>query len=87
MADYSKQWCDLNDPEMPHDFDLIEEYNKLESGYSISLICEGLGILAVAKGHNNEMLVAISDDDDWDYIHWKEYDEFINNYKIKHNIA
>ena len=32
MADYSKQWCELNDPEMPHDFDLVEEYNKLQPG-------------------------------------------------------
>ena len=87
MADFSKQWCDLNDPEMPYDFDIFEEHNKLQPGYSIPWICEGFGILAVAKGHNNEMLVAISDDDDLDYIHWKEYDEFIKEYKMNQGIA
>lgn len=86
MADFSKQWCELNDPEMPHDFDLVEEYNKLQTGYSVSMICEGFGILAVAKGHQNEMLVAVSDDNDDDYIHWKEYSEFLEDYKIKQGI-
>jgi len=82
MADFSKQWCDINDPEMPYDFDIMEEYSKLETGYSISMICEGFGILGIAKGHNNEVLVAVDspDDDNYNYIHWIEYDEFIENY-------
>ena len=71
---------------MTHDFDLVEEDNKLQPGYSISMICEGLGTLAVAKGHQNEMLVAVSDDDNDDYIHWKDYNEFIENYKIEQGI-
>ena len=50
------------------------------------MICEGLGTLAVAKGHQNEMLVAVSDDDNDDYIHWKDYNEFIENYKIEQGI-
>ena len=79
MADFSKQWCDINDPEMPYDFDIMEEYSKLETGCSVSMICEGFGILGIAKGHNNEVLVAIYPDDS-DYIYWIEYDEFIKNY-------
>ena len=86
MADFSKQWCELNDPEMPHDFDLMKEYNKLQPGYSVSMICEGFGILAVAKGHQNEMLIAVGDDYVDDYIHWKDYNEFIENYKIEQGI-
>jgi hypothetical protein len=89
MADYSKQWCDLNDPEMPHDFDIFEEHSKLETGYSVGIICEGFGTLGIAKGHNNEVLVLVEIDypDNNDYVHWIEYDEFISDYKIKHNIA
>ena len=29
MADYSKQWCEINDPEMSYDFDIFEEFEKL----------------------------------------------------------
>ncbi len=38
MADFSKQWCEINDPECPHDFDIMEEHSKLETGYSIGII-------------------------------------------------
>lgn len=87
MADFSKQWCDLNDPEMPYDFDIIEEHSKLQTGYSVSWICEGFGILGIAKGHNNEVLVAVDYPNDDGSIHWIEYDEFIREYKIKEGIA
>lgn len=87
MADYSKQWCELNDPEFPHDFDIFEEHSKLETGYSMGIICEGFGILGIAKGHSNEVLVVTEYPDDDGSVHWIEYDEFIREYKIKHNIA
>jgi len=50
------------------------------------MICEGFGILGIAKGHNNEVLVAVDYPDDDDYIHWIEYDEFIKEYTTKSNI-
>lgn len=49
MADFSKQWCEINDPEMPHDFDIMEEYHKLKPGHYIPWICEGFGFTAIAK--------------------------------------
>jgi len=29
MSDFSKQWCDANDPDMSHDFDIMEIFNRL----------------------------------------------------------
>jgi hypothetical protein len=49
MADFSKQWCELNDPEMPSDFDILEEANKLEPNNYIPMICEGYGFIAIGK--------------------------------------
>lgn len=86
MADFSKQWCEINDPEMPHDFDIMEEHSKLETGYSIGIICEGFGILGIAKGYNNEVLVAIDYPEDDGYVKWIEYDEFIEDYLKKSNL-
>jgi len=62
MADFSKQWCDINDPEMPYDFDIIEEYNKLSEGEWIPVICEGFGFLGIAN-INNQCKVMI--DNEW----------------------
>ena len=30
MADFSKQWCEANDPEMPYDFDILEVFSRLK---------------------------------------------------------
>ena len=49
MADFSKQWCELNDPDMPWDFDIIEVANNLKQNYYIPYICEGFGFSAIGK--------------------------------------
>ena len=86
MADFSKQWCEMNDPEMPHDFDIFEEHSRLQPGYSINFICEGFGSVMIAKGHNDEILLAIPDDEDFNTINWVDYYDFTKEYKIKHSI-
>jgi hypothetical protein len=70
----------MNDPEMPHDFDIFEEHSRLQPGYSINFICEGFGSVMIAKGHNDEILLAIPDDEDFNTIHWVDYYEFMENY-------
>ena len=35
MAEFSKQWCELNDPEMPWDFDILEVANGLTNNFYI----------------------------------------------------
>lgn len=49
MADFSKQWCELNDPEMPWDFDIMEIANELKEDYYKPYICEGFGFSAIAR--------------------------------------
>jgi hypothetical protein len=49
MADFSKQWCDLNDPDMPWDFDIEEIANGLKHNFYIPYICEGFGFSAIGK--------------------------------------
>jgi len=70
MADFSKQWCDINDPEMPYDFDIIEEYKKLSEGHWIPVICEGFGFLGIAN-INNQCKVMIDNE-------WTDLDVVIN---------
>jgi hypothetical protein len=75
MADYSKQWCDINDSDMPHDFDILEEFGKLPKNNYIPIICEGFGFLAIMRNHEDRCLLAFDDDGE---IIWEEYDQFIN---------
>ena len=49
MAEFSKQWCEINDPEMSWDFDILEEARKLKPDHYISIICEGFGFLGIGK--------------------------------------
>ena len=49
MAEFSKQWCELNDPDMPWDFDIIEVANDLKNNYYKPYICEGFGFSAIGK--------------------------------------
>jgi hypothetical protein len=76
MADFSKQYCEIHDPEMPFDFDILEEAKHIPPGHYISMICEGFGFIAISKDKNNEILLAIPTEDG-EYFHWKEYNDVI----------
>jgi hypothetical protein len=75
MADFSKQWCELNDPEMPWDFDIKEVFKRLEPNSYIPYICEGFGFGAIGNINGECMLMMPLNDD----IHgqWLSYDEVI----------
>jgi hypothetical protein len=49
MADYSKQWAELNDSEFPWDFDILEEFKRLEPNSYVNVICEGFGFDAIGN--------------------------------------
>jgi hypothetical protein len=74
MADFSKQWCDQNDPDMPYDFDVIEEFKKLSEDHYIPMICEGYGFLGILND-KGECKVLIDDK-------WILFDDVINNYDL-----
>jgi hypothetical protein len=75
MAEFSKQWCELNDPDMPWDFDIIEVANDLKNNYYKPYICEGFGFISIMRDHEDKCLLAF---DDYGEIIWDEYDQFIN---------
>jgi len=83
MADFSKQWCDLNDPEMPHDFDIEQIANTLKPDYYKSFICEGFGFTAIGKDTNGEIILFFPDHGEEDeHSHpagWMDYTEFMQN--------
>lgn len=77
MADFSKQWCEINDPDMPWDFDIKEVANKLDPEYGLPYICEGFGFTYVAKDEKGSVVLGFPDYTT-DTIEWKTYNEVIN---------
>jgi len=75
MADFSKQWCEENDLGMPWDFDMVEEYSNLKPGFMVAYICEGYGTIGIARGHNDEFLLAV--DGGNNIVNWVPYNEIV----------
>lgn len=64
MADFSKEWCEEFDPDMPHDFSIKEIFDKLEPEYFRTVICEGYGFLAIERDKDNNCLLWFRDPDE-----------------------
>jgi hypothetical protein len=78
MAEFSKQYCDLYDVGFPHDFDIMEEYHKLEPGSYVPYICEGFGFDAIGN-INGELMVSMPTGSH--QFKWITYDELINKHR------
>ena len=49
MAEYSKQYVENYMPEWTWDFDIEQEFDKLQPGEFVSVICEGFGFCGLQK--------------------------------------
>ena len=78
MADFSKQWCDINDPDMPSDFCIDEIFNGLSENSYVNYICEGFGFDAIGN-INGELMVSMPTGSH--QFKWITYDEMIDRYK------
>ena len=77
MADISKEYVENFDPEMPHDFSVMEIFEGLEEGYATVAICEGYGFRVIAKIDNVCMVgFAQVDTDD---IAWEKFEDIDEN--------
>jgi hypothetical protein len=83
MADFSKEYCEIWDPEFPSDFSIEAIAKDLHKSNYYPIICEGFGIVAIAKDRNEQTLIAFTDERDSDKLVWQDYDNFIaSQYKL-----
>lgn len=76
MAEFSKQYCEINDMGFDGDFDVYEEWSKLQPGYAVSYICEGFGFNAIGKKETgDEVMVFMDDYDNPEKGRWINFDE------------
>ena len=81
MADFSKQYCEIYDPEFPFDFDIEEMAESIPNNHYIPIICEGFGFLAIERGNDGKIyLIFDAGEDGVDKV---EYETFIKNHKLK----
>lgn len=85
MAEFSKQWCELNDPDMPWDFDIVEVANNLKQNFYKPYICEGFGFSAIGKFGDGIRVYMINWDAESDEQQgeWIKLEELLNN---NHNV-
>ena len=65
MAEFSKQWCEKYDPEMPWDFDITEIADDLPDEHYTPVICEGYGFTAIGKIDGGQVKAFLPQVDEW----------------------
>lgn len=83
MADFSKQWADVYDPEFPWDFDIEVEAESIPKGYYKPMICEGFGFIAIEVGMDGKTYLVF--DAGLDGVDKVDYKTFIQSEKEKLN--
>jgi hypothetical protein len=83
MAEFSKQWVELNDPEMGWDFDIEAIASEMpNSTMTDYYLCEGFGAVAIGKDENGGIQLAIAtgnyNDEGHVEVEWKALEEVIN---------
>jgi hypothetical protein len=82
MADFSKQWVEMNDHEMGWDFDIEAIAADMKPGtINPYYICEGLGSVAIGKDENGVIHLAMATGvfgDEGHEVHWKTLEEVLH---------
>lgn len=83
MAEFSKQWCELHDPNgIRPDFDILEVASGLAPEHYTPIICEGFGFVAIAKDENDNILLGMPTKEqslveEGTQVEWKKFNEVV----------
>jgi hypothetical protein len=83
MAEFSKQWAELYDPEFPWDFDIEEEAANIPKGYYKPIICEGFGFSGIGIRLDGSIEILVRDSTDVDSLVQVDYKKYISLHKSK----
>jgi hypothetical protein len=87
MAEFSKQYCEIYQPDTHWDFDIEEEATNIPKGHYKPIICEGFGFLGIGVKLDGTITVLI-DDSDGSYenagsLRQIDYKKYISLHKSK----
>ena len=69
MAEFSKQYCKIEDMGFDGDFDVYEEWSQLQPDTATVIICEGFGFSAIGRKQENDTVWVLKEDG------WVDFDE------------
>ena len=77
MGEFSKQWCEIWDPSMPHSFDIEAIAKDMLRDRYYPIVCEGLGFNCIHKDAHGILWLAYSYDAAGNSTNWKRYKAII----------
>jgi hypothetical protein len=73
MAEFSKQWCEIWDPSMPHGFDIESITRDMYRDRYYPIVCEGFGFNCIHKDTHGNIWLAYAFDSEGNSTSWKRY--------------
>ncbi len=83
MAEFSKQYCEIYEPEMDWDFDIDEVVETIPKGHYKPIICEGFGFSGIGVRLDGSIEILIRDRTDEDNLIQIDYKKYISLHKSK----
>ena len=83
MAEFSKQYCELYEPDLQWDFDIEQIVEDIPKGYYKPIICEGFGFSGIGVRLNGDIEILVRDSTDIDNLVQINYKHYISLHKSK----
>ena len=83
MAEFSKQYCEIYEPEMDWDFYIDEVVETIPKGHYKPIICEGFGFSGIGVRLDGSIEILVRDRTDEDNLVQIDYKKYISLHKSK----
>jgi hypothetical protein len=83
MAEFSKQYCEIYEPELDWDFDIEEIAESIPKGHYKPIICEGFGFSGIGIRLNGDIQILVIDSNEEDTLVQVDYKKYISLHKSK----
>jgi hypothetical protein len=83
MAEFSKQYCEIYEPELDWDFDIEEIAESIPKGHYKPIICEGFGFSGIGIRLDGDIQILVIDTNAEDTLVQVDYKKYISLHKSK----
>jgi hypothetical protein len=83
MAEFSKQYCEIYEPDMDWDFDIEEVVETIPKGHYKPIICEGFGFSGIGVRLDGNIEIMVVDPTDETSLVQIDYKKYISLHKSK----
>ena len=83
MAEFSKQYCEIYEPELDWDFDIEAIAEEIPKGHYKPIICEGFGFSGIGVRLDGDIQILVIDTNAEDTLVQVDYKKYISLHKSK----